>query len=98
MIAVLLSELSARSAAADVPLAEAIAAAESALAACKAQGYHVTVAILDANFATRVILRSDGASGRQVRPSVSPGPGRPAPGTRRRGLHETHCANFLSGS
>jgi uncharacterized protein GlcG (DUF336 family) len=62
MIAALLSGLSARTAAADVPLAEAIAAAESAVAACEAQGYHVTVTILDANFVTRVVMRGDGAS------------------------------------
>jgi uncharacterized protein GlcG (DUF336 family) len=60
-IAVLLTGLAARSASADVPLAKAIAAAESAIAACKAQNFHVTVTILDANFVTRVVLRSDGA-------------------------------------
>jgi uncharacterized protein GlcG (DUF336 family) len=60
-IAVLLTGLAARSASADVPLAKAIAAAESAIAACKAQSYHVTVVVLDSNLATRVVLRSDDA-------------------------------------
>jgi uncharacterized protein GlcG (DUF336 family) len=61
IIAALLTGLGARSAAADVPLAKAIAAAKSAIAACKAQGYHVTVMVLDSNLATRVVLRSDDA-------------------------------------
>jgi uncharacterized protein GlcG (DUF336 family) len=58
---VLLTGLAARSASADVPLAKAIAAAESAIAACKAQSYHVTVVVLDSNLATRVVLRGDNA-------------------------------------
>jgi uncharacterized protein GlcG (DUF336 family) len=60
-IAVLLTGLAARSASADVPLAKAITAAESAIAACKAQSYRVTVVVLDSNLATRVVLRSDDA-------------------------------------
>jgi uncharacterized protein GlcG (DUF336 family) len=65
-IAVLLTGLAARSTSADVPLAKAIAAAESAIAACQAQSYQVTVVILDSNLITRVVLRGDGAADNTV--------------------------------
>lgn len=61
IIAILLTGLAGRNATADVPLAKAMAAAESAIAACKAQSYHVTVVVLDSNLTTRLILRSDDA-------------------------------------
>lgn len=65
-IAALLTGLAARSACADVPLAKALVAAESAIAACQAQSYQVTVVVLDSNLVTRVILRADGAADNTV--------------------------------
>lgn len=51
----------AHTAAADVPMALAVEAAQSALAACKANGYNVTVTVMDPDMAARVVLRGDGA-------------------------------------
>jgi uncharacterized protein GlcG (DUF336 family) len=50
-----------QSATADVPLAQAVEAAQSAVATCKANGYSVTAMILEPDFSTRVVLRGDGA-------------------------------------
>jgi uncharacterized protein GlcG (DUF336 family) len=47
--------------AADMPLERALEAAHTALIACKANGYNVTVTILDPDLSTRVVLRGDGA-------------------------------------
>jgi len=54
------------SAAADVPMPLAVEAAQAAIASCRANGYHVTVTIMDADFSTRVVLRDDGAPGLTV--------------------------------
>jgi uncharacterized protein GlcG (DUF336 family) len=51
----------ARTATAEVPMAEAIEAAQSAVRACKASGYNVTATVFDSDFSTRVVLRGDGA-------------------------------------
>src|SRR4051794_24677102 len=51
-----------------LPLAPAIEAAEAAMAACKAQGYIVAVAIVDRAGNIKVALVADGAD---VRPDVS---------------------------
>jgi uncharacterized protein GlcG (DUF336 family) len=51
----------AQARAAGVPLTLALEAAKAALDACKANGYDVTVTILDADLSTRVVLRGDGA-------------------------------------
>jgi uncharacterized protein GlcG (DUF336 family) len=50
-----------RAGAAEVPLDLAVDAAQAAIAACKANGYAITVTILDADLATRLVLRSNGA-------------------------------------
>lgn len=50
-----------RAEAAELPLDLAVDAAQAAIAACKANGYAITVTILDADLATRLVLRSDGA-------------------------------------
>jgi uncharacterized protein GlcG (DUF336 family) len=47
--------------AADVPLAVALEAASAAVEACRADGFHVTATVLDADLSTRVVLRDDGA-------------------------------------
>jgi uncharacterized protein GlcG (DUF336 family) len=47
--------------AAGVPLELALEAAHAALSACKANGYNVTVTILDPDLSTRIVLRGDGA-------------------------------------
>ena len=52
---------SAQTPAAGVPAALAVDAALAAIAACKANGYAVTVTIMDADMSTRIVLRSDGA-------------------------------------
>jgi uncharacterized protein GlcG (DUF336 family) len=49
------------SAAADVPVTLAIEAAQTAVAACKANGYNVTVTVMESDMSTRVVLRGDGA-------------------------------------
>jgi len=51
----------AQARAAGVPLTVAVAAAQAVVDACKANSYDVTVAILDADLSTRVVLRGDGA-------------------------------------
>jgi uncharacterized protein GlcG (DUF336 family) len=52
---------SARTATAEVPMAKAIEAAQSAVGACRANGYNVTATVLDSDLSTRVVLRGDGA-------------------------------------
>jgi len=47
--------------AAGVPLELALEAAHTAISACKANGYNVTVTILDPDLSTRVVMRGDGA-------------------------------------
>jgi uncharacterized protein GlcG (DUF336 family) len=49
-----------------LPLESAIEAAQAALASCKASGYNVTVMVMDPDYATRLVLRSDAASPRTV--------------------------------
>jgi len=53
--------LCAQNAKADVPMAVAVEAAQTAVAACKANGYNVAATIMDADLSTRVVLRGDGA-------------------------------------
>ncbi len=57
-------------AAADMPralsLEKAITVAQTALAQCKANGYNVTVMVMDPDYATRLVLRSDDAAARTV--------------------------------
>jgi len=50
-----------RTAAADVPLAKAVEAAQSAVGSCRSNGYNVTATVLDSDLSTRVVLRGDGA-------------------------------------
>ena len=56
----------AQYAAADVPIALAVEAANTAVETCKAHGYEVTVTIMDPDFSTRLVLRGDGAADRTV--------------------------------
>jgi len=49
-----------------LPLESAIEVAQAALASCKASGYNVTVMIMDTDYATRLVLRSDAAGARTV--------------------------------
>jgi uncharacterized protein GlcG (DUF336 family) len=49
-----------------LPLDSAIEVAQAALASCKASGYNVTVMIMDTDYATRLVLRSDAAGARTV--------------------------------
>jgi uncharacterized protein GlcG (DUF336 family) len=55
-----------RTAAADVPLPLAVEAAQAAIDACRINGYHVTVTIIDTDLSTRLVLRDDGAGERTV--------------------------------
>ena len=57
-----------------LPLAVAIEAAQAALASCKASGYNVTVMVMDQDFATRLVLRSDAAAPRTVEIARRKGP------------------------
>jgi uncharacterized protein GlcG (DUF336 family) len=52
--------------AAGVPLDLALAAAQAAVSTCKANGYNVTVTILDPDLSTRIVMRADGAPDRTV--------------------------------
>jgi len=56
----------AQNAVADVPIALAVEAAKTAIDTCKANGYQVTVTIMDPDFSTRLVLRGDGAGDRTV--------------------------------
>lgn len=56
------SGLYAQTSKADVPMAEAVEAAQTAIAACKARGYNVTVTVLDSDLSIRVVLRGDGVA------------------------------------
>jgi uncharacterized protein GlcG (DUF336 family) len=49
-----------------LPLDKALEVAQTALATCKANGYNTTVMIMDPDFATRLVLRSDTAGARTV--------------------------------
>jgi uncharacterized protein GlcG (DUF336 family) len=49
-----------------LPLDKAITVAQAALAQCKANGYNVTVMVMDQDYATRLVLRSDAAAARTV--------------------------------
>ena len=42
-----------------LPLDSAIEVAQAAMASCKANGYNVTVMVMDPDYATRLVLRSD---------------------------------------
>ena len=55
-----------RNAAADVPLPLAVEAAQTAIDACRAKGYHVTVTVMDPDYSIRLVLRDDGAGERTV--------------------------------
>jgi len=50
----------------DIPLDKALEAAQSAIAACKANGYNVTATIMDKDYGVRLVLRSDGTGDRTV--------------------------------
>ena len=49
-----------------LPLDKAMTVAQAALAQCKADGYNVTVMIMDPDYSTRLVLRSDAAAARTV--------------------------------
>ena len=49
-----------------LPLDSAIEVAQAAMAACKANGYNVTVMVMDTDYSTRLVLRSDAAAARTV--------------------------------
>jgi uncharacterized protein GlcG (DUF336 family) len=49
-----------------LPLAVLLEAAHTSLAACKANGYDVTVTVVDSDTTTRLVLRADGAGNRTV--------------------------------
>lgn len=49
-----------------LPIAAAIEVAQAAIASCKASGYNVTVMIMDADYATRLVLRDDAAAARTI--------------------------------
>jgi len=49
-----------------LPLDSAIEVAQAAMASCKASGYNVTVMVMDPDYATRLVLRSDAAGARTV--------------------------------
>ena len=49
-----------------LPLDQAITVAQAAIAQCKANGYNVTVMVMDPDYATRLVLRSDAAAARTV--------------------------------
>jgi uncharacterized protein GlcG (DUF336 family) len=49
--------------AADLSADLAVRAAQAAVHACQAQGYHITVTVLDLDLAQRVVIRGDGAPG-----------------------------------
>jgi uncharacterized protein GlcG (DUF336 family) len=49
-----------------LPLAAAIEVAQAAIAACKASDYNVTVMIMDPDYATRLVMRSDAANPRTL--------------------------------
>jgi len=49
-----------------LPLEQAITVAQAAVAQCKANGYNVTVMVMDPDYATRLVLRSDAAAARTV--------------------------------
>jgi len=53
--------LSAHAIAAEVPVGLAIEAAQATIDACKANGYHVTVTIMEPDYSTRLVLRDNGA-------------------------------------
>jgi uncharacterized protein GlcG (DUF336 family) len=50
----------------NLPLDKAITVAQTALAQCKANGYNVTVMVMDQDYTTRLVLRSDAAAARTV--------------------------------
>jgi len=64
--AALLCLASQADAPASVPMSLALDAAQGAVAACKAKGYNVTVTVMDMDYSTRLVLRSDGAPDRTV--------------------------------
>jgi len=49
-----------------LPLDQAVTVAQAALAQCKANGYNVTVMVMDPDYTTRLVLRSDAAAARTV--------------------------------
>jgi len=49
-----------------LPLDKAITVAQTALEQCKANGYNVTVMVMDTDYSARLVLRSDAAAARTV--------------------------------
>jgi uncharacterized protein GlcG (DUF336 family) len=49
-----------------LPLEQAVTVAQAAVAQCKANGYNVTVMVMDPDYTTRLVLRSDAAAARTV--------------------------------
>lgn len=49
-----------------LPLEQAINVAQAALAQCKANGYNVTVMVMDPDYTARLVLRSDAAAARTL--------------------------------
>jgi len=49
-----------------LPLDQAITVAQAAIAQCKANGYNVTVMVMDPDYSARLVLRSDAAAARTV--------------------------------
>lgn len=66
VISVALINLGMDASAAGLPIERAIVAAEAAINACKAQGFAVTVTILEPDLSTRVVIRADGAPAETV--------------------------------
>jgi uncharacterized protein GlcG (DUF336 family) len=65
-ISLVFINLSMDAGAAGIPMDRALAAAQAAINACKAQGFAVTVTILDPDLSTRVVVRADGAPAETV--------------------------------
>jgi uncharacterized protein GlcG (DUF336 family) len=66
VISVVLINVSMDAGAAGIPMDRALAAAQAAINACKAQGFAVTVTILEPDLSTRVVIRADGAPAETV--------------------------------
>jgi len=66
VISVALINLGMDASAAGIPIDRAMVAAQAAINACKAQGFAVTVTILEPDLSTRVVIRADGAPAETV--------------------------------
>jgi uncharacterized protein GlcG (DUF336 family) len=66
VMAVVFINLGTHASAAGIPIERAMAAAEAAINACKAQGYAITVTILEPDLSTRIVIRADGAPAETV--------------------------------